>query len=276
MVKKALGKGLSALIPESEEINENSILELKITEIEANENQPRRNFDQDALKDLAESIREHGIVQPIIVRKEKDVYQIVAGERRWRAARLAGLRTISAVIKDYSDTQILEIALIENLQREDLNPIEEANAFKSLMEEHNLSQEEIAKRIGKSRPAIGNSLRLLNLHDEVKEFLITGKITAGHARALLSIEEREKQIDMANRIINEGLNVRQVEKFAREKKQKRTKKAKTSEVMELEEKLRNFFGTKVNLIHGKKKGKIEIEYYGIDDLDRILSLLEKN
>ncbi len=276
MAKKALGKGLSALIPESEEINENSILELKITEIEANENQPRRNFDQDALKDLAESIREHGIVQPIIVRKEKDVYQIVAGERRWRAARLAGLRTISAVIKDYSDTQILEIALIENLQREDLNPIEEANAFKSLMEEHNLSQEEIAKRIGKSRPAIGNSLRLLNLHDEVKEFLITGKITAGHARALLSIEEREKQIDMANRIINEGLNVRQVEKFAREKKQKRTKKAKTSEVMELEEKLRNFFGTKVNLIHGKKKGKIEIEYYGIDDLDRILSLLEKN
>ena len=187
MAKKGLGKGLSALIPESEEQNEKGVIELKITEVEPNENQPRRNFNQEALNSLAESIKEHGIVQPIIIRKADEGYQIVAGERRWRAARLAGVKTIPAVIKDYSDGQILEIALIENLQREDLNPIEEANAYKALMDEHNLSQDDIAKRLGKSRPAIGNSLRLLNLHDEIKEFLVEGKITAGHARALLAI-----------------------------------------------------------------------------------------
>lgn len=275
MVKKALGKGLSALIPESEEQNEKGIIELKITDLEPNENQPRRNFNQEALNNLAESIKEHGVVQPIIVRKDEEGYQIVAGERRWRAARLAGLKTIPAVIKDYSDAQILEIALIENIQREDLNPIEEANAYKTLMEEHNLSQDEIAKRLGKSRPAIGNSLRLLNLHDEVKELLISGKITAGHARALLSIEDYKRQIDMAKSIIDEGLNVRQVEKLTSNRKVKRVPKSKSPEIIELEEKLRNFFGAKVNLVHGKKRGKIEIEYYSIDDLERILNLLRK-
>lgn len=275
MAKKALGKGLSALIPESKEIKDNSIIELKITDIVANENQPRRSFEHDALNELAESIKEHGIVQPIVVRKDKDNYEIVAGERRWRAARLAGLKTIPVVIKDYSAIQALEIALIENLQREDLNPLEEANAYKVLMEEHKISQEEIAKRIGKSRPAIANSLRLLNLNDEVKELLISGKLTAGHARALLTIEDDKNQIEMAKRIIEEGLNVRQVEKISKNKKTIRTKKIKGPEIIEVEEKLRDFFQTKVNLTHGKKKGKIEIEYYSIDDLDRIINLLEK-
>ena len=275
MAKKGLGKGLSALIPESDEQNDKGIIELKITEVEPNENQPRRNFNQEALNSLAESIKEHGVVQPIIVRKSDEGYQIVAGERRWRAARLAGVKNIPAVIKDYSDGQILEIALIENLQREDLNPIEEANAYKALMDEHNLSQDDIAKRLGKSRPAIGNSLRLLNLHDEVKDFLVEGKITAGHARALLAIEDHKRQIDMAKRIIEEGLNVRQVEKISSKKSVKNVPKEKSAEIIELEEKLRNFFGTKVNLVHSKKRGKIEIEYYSIDDLERILNLLGK-
>lgn len=275
MAKKGLGKGLSALIPESDDQNDKGIIELKITEVEPNENQPRRDFNQEALNSLAESIKEHGVVQPIIVRKADEGYQIVAGERRWRAARLAGVKTIPAVIKDYSDGQILEIALIENIQREDLNPIEEANAYKALMDEHDLSQDDIAKRLGKSRPAIGNSLRLLNLHDEIKDFLVEGKITAGHARALLGIEDNKKQIDMAKRIIEEGLNVRQVEKIASKKNVKNVPKEKSAEIIELEEKLRNFFGTKVNLVHSKKRGKIEIEYYSIDDLERILNLLGK-
>lgn len=275
MGKKGLGKGLSALIPVNEETSKNNILELKITDIEANKNQPRQFFDNEAMNALAESIKEHGVVQPIIVRKEKENYQIVAGERRWRAARLAGLRTIPVVVKDYSDIEILQIALIENLQRQDLNPIEEANAYKTLMEEHNLSQDNIARSVGKSRPAIGNSLRLLSLNDKVKELLIAGEITAGHARALLAIEGDKEQIDLAKRIVDEGLNVRQVEKLAKGKKERKTKREKALEIIELEEKLRNIFGTKVNLVHGKKRGKIEIEYYSIDDLERILGIMEK-
>lgn len=272
MAKKALGKGLSALIPEYKETKTGGVTQLKITEITAGENQPRRKFAQDALNELAESIKEHGIVQPIVVRKKEDYYEIVAGERRWRAARLAGLKTVPVVIKDYSETQALEIALIENLQREDLNPIEEANAYKSLMDEHKISQEEIAKKIGKSRPAITNTLRLLNLDDGVKEFLISGEITAGHARALLAIDEKKKQIEVANKVIKEGLSVRQTEKMMRSKEIVPVKKIKSPEVIEIEDKLRNLLHTKVNVIHGKKKGKIEIEYYSIDDLDRILKL----
>ncbi len=274
MAKKALGKGLSALIPEYKEVKSSGVTELKITDIVAGENQPRRKFAQDALNELAESIKEHGIVQPIVVRKKENYYEIVAGERRWRAARLAGLKSVPVVIKDYSEIQAIEIALIENLQREDLNPIEEANAYKSLMDEHKISQEEIAKKIGKSRPAITNTLRLLNLDDEVKEFLITGELSAGHARALLAIDEKKKQIEIADKIIKEGLSVRQVEKISKKKEAIHMKEAKSPEIIEIEDRLRNLLHTKVNLIHGKKKGKIEIEYYSIDDLDRILELLE--
>ncbi len=276
MAKKALGKGLSALIPENPELsNGNSVLQLKTTEIEANENQPRRKFDEEALNSLAESIKEHGIVQPIIVRRDGEGYQIVAGERRWRAARIAGLKVVPVVVKDYSETQILEIALIENLQREDLNPIEEANAYKTLMEEHSFSQDEIGKRIGKSRSAITNSLRLLNLPSEIVEHLISGKLTAGHARAILAFDDDKKKIEAAERIINEGLNVRQAEKLSKEKKTVKRIKSKSAEICDIEERLRNIFGTKVTITHSKKKGKIEIEYYGIDDLDKILDLLEK-
>lgn len=275
MAKKALGKGLSALIPEYQEEKQGSVMELKITDIEANENQPRKKFDEEGLLSLAESIKEHGIVQPIIVRKEGNAYKIVAGERRWRAARIAGLKTVPVVVKDYTDEQLLEIALIENLQREDLNPVEEANAYKVLMEEYSLSQEEIGKRIGKSRSAITNSLRLLNLPKEIIDYLIEGKITAGHARALLAFEDDKKKIEIANRIINENLNVRQVEKLTKEKKGVKRIKIKSPEICDIEERLRNALGTKVTITHGRKKGKIEIEYYGFDDLDKIISLIEK-
>ncbi|NLM42593.1 MAG: ParB/RepB/Spo0J family partition protein [Clostridiales bacterium] len=275
MAKKALGKGLSALIPEYKEEKQESVMELKITDIEANDNQPRKQFDEEGLMNLAQSIKEHGIVQPIIVRKDGSIYQIVAGERRWRAARLAGLKTVPVVVKDYTDEQLLEIALIENLQREDLNPIEEANAYKVLIDEYSLSQEEIGKRIGKSRSAITNSIRLLNLPTEIVDYLIAGKITAGHARALLAIEDDKKKIEIADRIIKENLNVRQVEKLTREKKRTRKTKTKSAEISDLEERLRNALGTKVTITHGRKKGKIEIEYYGIDDLDKIISIIEK-
>ena len=272
MTKKRLGKGLSALIPVMEEEGKD-IQEVKITDIEANKDQPRQFFEKDSMAALADSIKEHGVVQPIIVRKDEDTYQIIAGERRWRAARMAGLKTIPVIVKDYSDTQVLQIALIENLQREDLNPIEEANAYKSLMEEHKLSQEEIAKSVGKSRSAVANSLRLLRLNKKLRELLVKGSISAGHGRALLSIEDERKQIEVAERILSEGLNVRQVEGLTKEKETPNYKKKKTAEILELEDKLRRIFGTKVNLIHGKKKGKIEIEYYGLDDLERILDLI---
>ena len=272
---KALGKGLGALIPESKEYKESGVIELKITDIVANEGQPRRIFGEDALNELAESIKEHGVVQPIVVRKDEGGYEIVAGERRWRAARLAGFKTIPAIIKEYNKVEAMEIALIENLQREDLNPIEEANAYQMLIDEHKVSQEEIAKRIGKSRPKVANTLRLLNLNDEVRELLITGELTAGHGRALLTITNENKQLEMAKRIIEEGLNVRQAESISQKKTSARIKKAKSPEIIEIEEKLRDILHTKVSLSHGRKKGKIEIEYYSLDDLERIMNLIEK-
>lgn len=271
---KALGKGLSALIPESTEAKDSGIFELKITDIVANESQPRRTFGHDTLGELAESIKEHGVVQPIVVRKDENGYEIVAGERRWRAARLAGLKAIPVVVKDYSKVEAMEIALIENLQREDLNPIEEANAYKTLMEEHKVSQEDIAKRIGKSRPKVANTIRLLNLNEEVKELLVSGELSAGHGRALLAINNKERQLEIANKIIKEGLNVRQTEKMS-QGSIKKVKKSKSPEILEIEDRLRGILHTKVNLTHGRKKGKIEIEYYSIDDLERIIDLIGK-
>ncbi|MFZ5353909.1 MAG: ParB/RepB/Spo0J family partition protein [Bacillota bacterium] len=276
MSKKGLGKGLGALIRENDEIKENSIVELKLTEIESNENQPRRHFDDEALNNLADSIREHGVVQPIIVRKLEHGYQIVAGERRWRASRLAGLKSIPAIIKDFSNVQVMEVALIENLQREDLNPIEEAAAYKSLLDEYNLTQDEIAKRIGKSRPAIANSMRLLNLSDDIKKLVAEGKISAGHARALLSISNEKKRFEVAQKIIDQQLNVREIENIAKgAEKRDRPALKKDLDIIELEDKLKGLLGTKVNINHKKNRGKIEIEYYSNDDLNRILDLLEK-
>ena len=274
-----MGKGLGALIPEGEESDRNSIVEIKITDIEANDKQPRKAFNDATLADLSESIKEHGVVQPIIVRKQGNGYQIVAGERRWRAARLAGKKTIPAIVKECSNLEVMELALIENLQREDLNSIEEAMAYKSLIEEYNMTQEEISKKIGKSRPAIANSLRLLQLPQEIKNMIAEGKISQGHARALLSISGEKKQIDMAEKIIAQQLNVRQIEKLAKDTKQKKKKEvlpdAYQIEINQLEERLRAVFGTKVTIHHKKNRGSIEIEYFSDEEFDRILELLEK-
>ena len=277
--KRGLGKGLGALIPENEEAMQNAIIELKITEVEPNEKQPRKAFDDQALTDLSESIKEHGVVQPIIVRKVGNGYQIIAGERRWRASRLAGKKTIPAIVKECSNLEVMELALIENLQREDLNSIEEALAYKSLIEEYNMTQDEISKKIGKSRPAIANSLRLLQLPQDIKEMIAAGKITQGHARALLAIEGEKKQLDMAEKIVNQQLNVRQIEKLAKESKQSERKEMPIDkyqlEVNELQEKLKAALGTKVIIQHKGSKGKIEIEYYSNEELERIIDLLEK-
>lgn len=277
--KRGLGKGLGALIPENEEKVQNAIIELKITDVEPNDKQPRRAFDDQALADLSESIKEHGVVQPIIVRQVGSGYQIIAGERRWRASRLAGKKSIPAIIKDCSNLEVMELALIENLQREDLNSIEEALAYKSLIEEYNMTQEEISKKIGKSRPAIANSLRLLQLPQVIKAMIAEGKITQGHARALLAIEDEKKQLEMAEKIISQQLNVRQIEKLAKETRHK--EKIQTSpdayqiEIHQLEERLKAALGTKVTIQYKNNKGKIEIEYYSNEELDRILDLLEK-
>jgi ParB family transcriptional regulator, chromosome partitioning protein len=277
--KRGLGKGLGALIPENEEKIQNAIIEMKITDVEPNENQPRKAFDDQALTDLSESIKEHGVVQPIIVRQIGNGYQIIAGERRWRASRLAGKKTIPAIVKDCSNLEVMELALIENLQREDLNSIEEALAYKSLIEEYNMTQDEIAKQIGKSRPAIANSLRLLQLPQNIKNMIAEGKITQGHARALLAIDGEKKQLEMAEKIINQQLNVRQIEKLAKETKHKEKNDAPPDkyqlEINQLEEKLKTALGTKVTIQHKSNKGRIEIEYYSNEELDRIVDLLEK-
>ena len=277
MKKNGLGKGLGALIRENEQDVTAAVTELKITELEANQNQPRRFFDDYALQELSDSIKEHGVVQPIIVRKLDDNYQIVAGERRWRAARLAGLKTVPVVVKDYSNVQVMEIALIENLQRQDLNSIEEALAYKSLIEEHDMTQENISGRIGKSRSAIANTLRLLNLPEAIRNMVVHGKISAGHARALLTVEDKEKQMEIAQKIIDQQLNVRDIEKLVMQKDKTKEKKEdkKDVEIIELEEQLKRTFATKVSIVHKKNKGKIEIEYYSNDDLERILELLQK-
>lgn len=281
-MKKGLGKGLDAIFPEDmpNEISfESAEKELKITDIEPNKNQPRREFDKEKLEGLAESIREHGIIQPlVVVPKKGGMYTIVAGERRWRAARIAGLKTVPVIIKEYTPEQIAQIALIENLQREDLNPIEEALGYQSLMSEYGMTQENVSKTIGKSRSAIANSVRLLALDGEVRKLLEQGLISGGHARAILSIPDEKKRVLLARRIVEEGLNVRQAEslaKFMQKADQKpRMKALKTPEIEALEEKLSSGFGTKVSISHGAKRGKIEIEYYNNDDFDRIVKLFK--
>jgi len=277
MNKKALGKGLGALISFSE-ADDTGIKEIRINMIEPNLNQPRKNFDDEKIAQLAESIRQHGVVQPIIVKKDGDIYRIVAGERRWRAARLAGLDTIPAIIKDLSNRQVMEIALIENLQREDLNPIEEAEAYQRLTDEYNMTQEEIANVIGKSRSAIANSLRLLNLDGKVRELIISGDISSGHGRALLALEDGELQLKAAKEIIEKNLNVRDTEKLVKRYLAKKPVKKKSSfsqELSEIEERFKNIFGTKVVLKDNNKKGKIIIEYYSYEELERIRELIEK-
>jgi len=280
MAKKGLGKGLDALF--AEEKTEDGVIEVKLTEVMPNKDQPRKAFDEEALNTLSESIKEHGVIQPIIVRKSGLGYIIVAGERRWRAAKLAGLKNIPVLVRDYDDLAVKEIALVENLQREDLNPLEEAEGYRALMDEYGLKQEEISQKLGKSRSAIANSVRLLSLDGDTKRRLVQGDITEGHARCALTLPQGVVREFFINRIIEDGLNVRQAELLAKDlskapanKENKKTSSAYKIELDRISERLRQKLGTKVSLSGTEKKGKIVIEYYGNRDLERLLELLEQ-
>lgn len=291
--KSGLGKGLDSLIPNyySEKANsqegtedtekKNEILSIKISKVEPNREQPRKQFDEDSLLELAESIKQYGVLQPLLVLQKDDYYEIVAGERRWRAAKLAGIKEIPVVIREYSQQQILEISLIENIQREDLNPIEEATAYKRLLEEFHLKQDEIADRVAKSRTAVTNSLRLLKLEEKVQEMLIDEMLTTGHARALLAITDPEEQVELANQIFDKKLSVRETEKLIKsilspEKKSEVKETSAEDAIYEkLEDKMKGIIGTKVTINRKKNhKGKIEIEYYSQEELERIIEIFE--
>lgn len=293
--KKGLGKGLDSLIPDNKSMksvtsektveskedaaDKSGVQVMKINEVEPNRDQPRKNFDEDALLELSDSIKQFGVLQPLLVRKRKDYYEIIAGERRWRAAKLAGVKEVPVIEKEYTDQEILEIGLIENIQRENLNPIEEAIAYKRLLEEFNLKQDEVAERVSKSRTAVTNSMRLLKLSDKVQQMIIDDMISTGHARALLAIDDPELQYTLANKIFDEKLSVRETEKLVKEiknpKKPKEKKPVANSFIyQDLEEKMKSVFGTKVSIASkGKGKGKIEIEYYSDDELEHLFDMM---
>ena len=287
--KFGLGKGLNALIPEDTIIlepkkgkdknDDNGYSLIDINLIKSNESQPRKSFDDEKIMELAESIKSNGIIQPLILRKDKDEYIIVAGERRWRAAKYIGIKEIPSVIMDLTEKQILEISLIENIQREDLNSIEEAIAYKKLISDFDLTQEQLSKRIGKSRVAITNTMRLLNLSEDVQQYIIEGVISEGHGRALLAITDSKLQCELAQNVIDDKLSVRELEFLIRKLKTKsepsksKAKKETNPYYKEVIEKLENYFGTKVNVTNKNNKGKIEIEYYSEEDLQRILEII---
>lgn len=293
MAARGLGKGLDSLIPnavgeakvKSENIKsgkaENGEQEtlVKITKIEPNREQPRKNFDEDALQELADSIKQFGLLQPILVQDRKDHYEIIAGERRWRASKLAGLKEVPVIIRNYSEQEIVEISLIENIQREDLNPIEEAQAYKRLLTEFNLKQDEVADRVSKSRAAVTNSIRLLKLSDEVQQMVIDEMLTTGHARALLAVDNQEEQYNLAQKIFDEKLSVRDVEKLVKNlhkpvKPKKLDDKTLQTIYLDIEEKLKQKLSTKVVVSSkGDGAGKIEIEFYNHEDLDRLLEMI---
>lgn len=280
MSKKGLGRGLGALIPEVEvtEKDRDSIMELEIGQIQPNPNQPRKEFDQVRLEELAASIKEHGIVQPIVVRPRGKGYEIVAGERRWRAAHLAGLGKVPALVREFSEAETMEIALIENLQREDLNPLEEAEAYRLLMESFKLTQEELAQRLGKSRSQIANTLRLLQLTPAARDEVRAGRLSMGHAKVLLGITDAAKQADLATRAVVQGLSVREVEELTREvvapaRPAERSKSSLSPDLREVESRLREWFGTPVKLNLNGERGKIEITFFGEEGLGRILDSL---
>ncbi len=283
MAKRGLGKGMSAFLDETivdAVESAESVRSLKLTDVEPNKNQPRKKFDKEQLEALADSIREHGVISPIVVVKSALGYEIVAGERRWRAARLAGLKEIPAIVRDYSEQELSEVALIENIQRQDLNPIEEASSYNSLMTKFNLTQEQISQKVGKSRSAVANSLRLLSLEPEIQSYVIDGSITEGHARCLLAVSGTVIREFIINRIIEDGLSVRQTEKLAKDLSDTTPKQTKAKapnqtdiELERIRKKIEERLGTKVSINHGRKKGRIEIEYYGNRDLDRLLELL---
>ncbi len=278
MVKKGLGKGLGALISNEATEDESGIIELRINEIEPNAGQPRKYFDDEKLVQLSESIKQHGIIQPIIVKKDNNRYIIIAGERRWRAAKLAGLSKVPVLIKEFTNKQVMEVALIENLQREDLNPIEEADAFLHLMNEYDMTQEQIAETIGRSRPAIANSLRLLGLSEDVKKYIVSGDLTSGHARTLVILQDTEVQLKAAEYIIANKLSVRETENYIKKLFQNKSEKKKVVENPDfkfVEDRLKNILGTKVKLQANNNKGKITIEYFSNDELERLLEFFYK-
>lgn len=278
MIKRGLGKGLGALIPVDEKAEEN-VLEIQIEDILANKNQPRKTFDEKKIDELAESMKQHGVLQPIILRRDGNKYELVAGERRWRAASKVGLKTIPAIVKEFSDADVMEIALIENLQREDLNPLEEALAYKTLMDQFGLTQDELSKRVGRSRSQIANTVRLLNLEDEIQQLISQDLLTAGHARALLSVQDKRERMRFAKRICEDNLSVRQTEEMvkthSKEVKKKRLQKEREINpvIIDITERLQHTLGTKVKVKGSEKKGKIEIEFYSGDELERILETI---
>lgn len=290
--RSGLGKGLDSLIPDTkmekkmikpvvkeETTAGNGQTMMKINDVEPNRDQPRKHFEEDALLELADSIKQFGVLQPLIVQKRKDYYEIIAGERRWRAAKLAGVKEVPVIVKEYTDQEILEISLIENIQRENLNPIEEAMAFKKLINEFKLKQDEVAERVSKSRTAVTNSMRLLKLGEKVQQMIIDDMISTGHARALLAIDDEEQQYLLATKIFDEKLSVRETEKLVKDiknpKKEQPKKEVKNSFIYEdLEERMKSVIGTKVHVNHKPNgKGKIEIEYYSDTELERIFELL---
>lgn len=296
MAVRGLGKGLDSLIPnavgeakaksEPKQVTNKNTDEksgqevmVNITKVEPNREQPRKNFDEDALQELADSIKQFGLLQPILVQDRKDHYEIIAGERRWRAAKKAGLKEIPVIIRNYTEQEIVEISLIENIQRENLNPIEEAQAYKRLLTEFNLKQDEVAERVSKSRAAVTNSIRLLKLGDEVQQMVIDEMISTGHARALLAVEDQEEQYNLAQKIFDEKLSVRDVEKLVKNlnkpaKPKKLDDKALQVIYQDIEEKLKQKLGTKVMVSSkGDGAGKIEIEFYNHEDLDRLLDMI---
>ena len=294
--RNGLGKGLDSLIPDKkvnpassektvdksqkeETENKTGEVVVKINQVEPNSEQPRKDFDEDALMELADSIKQFGILQPLLVQKKKDYYEIIAGERRWRAAKLAGVKEVPVIIKNYTDQEIVEISLIENIQRENLNPIEEAMAFKRLLEEFNLKQDEVAERVSKSRTAVTNSMRLLKLSERVQQMIVDDMISTGHARALLAVDDEEQQYILANKIFDEKLSVRETEKLVKalknpKKEIKKPKQEHTFVYDNLEEQMKNIIGTKVSVNpKANGKGKIEIEYYSEEELERIYDLI---
>lgn len=281
MAKSKMGRGLGALFEPTVSDTSDTVETLRIAQVEPNKNQPRSTFDDEKLEELADSIKEHGVIQPIIVVKNNEMYKIVAGERRWRAAKKAGLKEIPVVIRNYSEFEIAQIALIENLQRENLNPIEEALGYQTLMSKYNMTQEDVSGKIGKSRSAVANSVRLLSLDEPIQQKLISGEISSGHARALLAVSSPKARMALLDAILEKNLNVRQTETFAKQiEANKPTRKKPVmdeqlkAQLENLEDRLSSRLGTKVKFSHDKKKGKIEIEYYGNDDLERILNIIE--
>ncbi|MBR6149614.1 MAG: ParB/RepB/Spo0J family partition protein [Lachnospiraceae bacterium] len=290
--KKGLGKGLDTLIPSNvldsadnkqktgKAQTPDSVVD--INKVEPNRDQPRKNFDEDALEELADSIRQVGLIQPIVVQDRKGYYEIIAGERRWRACKKAGLKEIPVIIRNFTEQEIVEISIIENIQREDLNPIEEAMAYKRLLEEFNLKQDEVAEKVSKNRTTITNSLRLLKLTDDVQQMIVDGKLSTGHARAIISIEDPAKQLEIAEKIFDEKMSVREVEKYIKSLDKPAKPKKKVNESLQvvydnIEEQLKLMLGTKVSILSKSTEGsgKLEIEFYNHDDLERIVEIIKR-